>query len=389
MDFRLTEEQELLLESVDQFIEQCKAEGLDEEYLRKCDNEGIYPEAFLKKLLESGLGTLGVPEEYGGGGVDNLTLCLVTERFARHGYSSNVGSALVCDDLLVFGSPDQVKLAAEQIATHDPNGGFALVITEPGAGSDNSAMSTTAVVNGDGTVTINGTKSFVTGARNAGYFMVVARDAEPISASQWASMWMVPASTPGISFSTMHKIGFKLAGEMCEVNFNNVTIPESNIIGERGKGFIQLMKNFEMARLVICAGAVGSAQHAMDLAAAYASERIAFGKPIGSFQLIQQKLVESEIAIRNMRNMVYEAAWKKDNGISIRLEASFAKYYCARSAFKVIDDCMQVMGGIGYIDDCPISREWRDARMLRMGGGTDEIMIHATGRALLKQYARK
>ena len=386
MDFRLTEEQELLLESVDQFIEQAKEAGFDADYLKKCDTDMRYPIEYMKMLNESGLGLLALPEEHGGAGVDLVTLMLVCERFGRKGYPSGAGAALSIDDMLEFGSPEQCAFVSSKVA--EGKGGFSLGITEPGAGSDNNAMATTAKINGDGTVTINGSKSFVTNGDNADYLLVVARDAEPINPKLWASMWFVPINAPGITMSPMHKIGWKSEGNMCEVTFNDVVVPESALVGKRGMGFLQLMKNFEIERLVMCVGALGVAEQAMDFAAAYTSERVTFGKPIGSYQLIQQKLVENEIAIMNMRNMILETAWKKDNGISIRTEVNLAKYYCARAACEVVDNCLQIMGGIGYIDDCIISKCYRDIRAFRIGAGTDEIMIHIAGRELVKKYAR-
>jgi len=387
MDWKLTEEQELLLESVDQFIEQAKMKGFDEEYMRKCDSEFRSPIELIRELMESGIGTLFLPEEHGGSGIDNVSQILVSEKLYRAGLTSTMGAAMAIDDMLTFGSPEQVEYVSKNIKIN--GGGFTLGITEPCGGSDNSAMQTTAKYNGDGTVTINGTKSFCSGANSCEYILVVARDAEPEDPRRWASMWFVPSNSPGITYSEMAKIGLRTQGHMFEVKFDNVVVPESALVGTKGNGFIQLMKNFEMERLQICVEVLGYAEHSMDIAAAYASERYAFGQAIGKFQLIQEMLLENEIAISTMRNMILETAWKKDNGIPISFDSAMAKYYCAREAHKVIDNCMQIMGGIGYIEDCPISRYWRDCRVYRIGGGTDQIMIHITGRQLLKKYARK
>ena len=149
------------------------------------------------------------------------------------------------------------------------------------------------------------------------------------------------------------------------------------------------MKNFEIERLVCAVGALAIAEHAMDYAAAYTSQRVAFGKTIGSFQLIQEMLCENEIEIINMRNMVLQVASMFDNKQSIRIEVNLCKYYVARAACKVVDNCLQIMGGIGYIDDCPISKDYRDVRAYRIGAGTDQIMIHIAGRLLVKKYAQK
>lgn len=387
MDWKITEEQELLLESCDQFIAQMKEKGYDEKYFRECDHQMRYPIEYMAELMQSGIGTLAIPQEFGGEGADAVTLMLVAERMGRQGYDSGVGSALSITDMLEFGSPEQVKFVSENIMTG--KGGFSLGITEPGAGSDNNAMTTTAKDNGDGTITINGTKSFVTNGDNADYLLVVARDAEPINPQMWASMWFVPINSKGITTSPMHKIGWKSQGNMCEVHFDDVVVPESALVGKRGMGFLQLMKNFEMERLVMCVSALSIAEQAMDFAAAYTSERVTFGKPIGSYQLIQEMLVENEIEIMNMRNMVMQVASMFDNKQSVRLEVNLAKYQTARAACKVVDNCLQIMGGIGYIDDCIISKLYRDIRAYRIGAGTDQIMIHIAGRLLVKKYAKK
>ena len=386
MDWKITEEQELLLESCDQFIAQAKEKGFDEEYFRKCDHEMRYPVEYMAELMQSGIGTLAIPEEHGGGGVDAVTLMLVAEHMGRQGYDCGAGAALSITDMLEFGSPEQVAFVSKNITTG--KGGFSLGITEPGAGSDNNAMTTTATENSDGTITINGTKSFITNGDISDYLLVVARDAEPVDPKLWASMWFVPVNAPGITTSPMKKIGWKDRGNMCEVHFDNVTVPKTALVGQRGMGFLQLMKNFEMERLVMCVGALGIAEQAMDYAAAYTSQRMAFGQNIGSYQLIQEMLVENEIEIMNMRNMVMQVASMFDNKESIRLEVNLAKYQTARAACKVVDNCLQIMGGIGYIDDCPISKLYRDIRAYRIGAGTDQIMIHIAGRLLVKKYAK-
>ena len=387
MNWKLTEEQELLLESCDQFIAQMKEKGYNEEYFRDCDHKMRYPVEYMAELMQSGIGTLGIPAEHGGGGVDAVTLMLVAEHMGRQGYDSGASTALSITDMLEFGSPEQVAFVSDNIKTG--KGGFSLGITEPGAGSDNNSMTTTATENPDGTITINGTKSFITNGDISDYLLVVARDAEPVDPKLWASMWFVPVSDPRITTSPMAKIGWKDKGNMCEVHFDNVVVDKSALVGKRGCGFIQLMKNFEMERLVICVGALGIAEHAQAYAGAYTSQRVAFGKPIGSFQLIQEMLCENEIAIINMRNMVLQVASMFDNKESIRIEVNLAKYYCAQAAGKVVDNCVQIMGDIGYIDDCPVSKDYRDIRAYRLGGGTDQIMIHIAGRLLVKKYAAK
>ena len=175
---------------------------------------------------------------------------------------------------------------------------------------------------------------------------------------------------------------------MCEVYLDNVVVEESDMVGEEGKGFMTVMKNFEVERLVIAADSLGIASCCYNDALNYAAQRIQFGKPIGSYQQIQEKLCNMRIKIENMRNYLYKTAWKKDNGMPINVDAALCKLYCAQAGFEVADDAMQILGGIGYTEDHRVARLWRDARMHRIGGGTDQIMVHIAGRALIKEVSK-
>lgn len=379
MNFGLSEDQELLLESLDEFLDNC---GFDDSYIEKCWNEGRVCAEFNKALLDAGFGMLGIPEEYGGTEVDLMTLVLVAERLAVRGYPSDIiGNALQVDDMLTFGNDEQKKVVFDYLLETGCSC-FCLGITEPQAGSDNNAMTGSARHEG-GSVIINAHKSFITNAAESPYMLCLVREADvegnPIS------MYFVPLETPGVMVQPMHKIGCR-TGSMCEVYLEDVVLPESALVGKIGNGFIQLMKNFEIERLVIAAQALGMAQCAFDDAAAYANQRIAFGKPIGTKQLIQKMITDSYVSLLNMRNLVYYTAWQKDSGQSVRITSGLAKYYAARAGFEVCDNAMQIMGGVGYTEDCRVSRIWRDIRMHRIGGGTDEIMVHTTSREILKQY---
>ncbi|WP_258361133.1 acyl-CoA dehydrogenase [Moorella sulfitireducens (nom. illeg.)] len=379
MDFRKTEEQELLLESLRELI----TREFSEEYFKECDEKHQYPEKFMKALVDNGFGLLGIPEEYGGTPVDTLTLILVSEEIARLGAPGYLfGSVLQIDDMLTFGSEEQKKITME--LTKQGKIAFCLGITEPQAGSDTNAISTT-FTRKNGKVYINGHKTFITGAMSAPYMLCMTRDFSVSDLSRAFTMWWVPMDAPGVRIEPLHKIGWFMQNT-CEVYLDNVEIEEKDIVGREGYGFIQLMKNFEVERLLMAAIALGQAECAFEDAARYANQRVQFGKPIGTFQLIQEKLTYMAIKIENMRNMVYKCAWEKDNGISLQVSSALAKLYCAQASFEVIDDAMQIMGGIGYTTDHRISRLWRDNRINRIGGGTDQIMIHIAGRGILKQY---
>lgn len=379
MDFRKTEEQELLLESLKTVMER----GNFEDYFKECDANHAYPDKAIEALVEAGFTTLGIPEEFGGTPTDTLTQVMVAEEAHALGYPSLVwiNFATEVDDILAFGNEkQQASVLDYALRGIKP---FTLGFTEPQAGSDSAAMSTTAVKR-DGKVYINGTKTFNTSADRAPYMLCVCRSGINENPYKDFSMYLFPMDRPGVTIDRLDKIGNNMCGTY-EVYLKDVECEESDLVGVEGKGFYQLMKNFEVERLTICAANVGMARCAYDEAIRYAAQREQFGKAIGTFQLIQEKLVDMKIKIENMQNMLYKTAWKKDNGESIMIDSSLVKRYTGQAAFEVIDDAMQIMGGIGYTHDCRISRLWRDQRVYRIMAGTEEIMVHTAGRALIKE----
>ena len=379
MDFKKTEEQELLLESLRTVMER----GNFEDYFKECDKNHEYPQKAVDALVEAGFSTLGIPEEHGGTPTDILTQIMVAEEAHALGYPSLcwINFSTEVDDILTFGNEDQQKKVLEcALEGRKP---FTLGFTEPQAGSDSAAMSTTATKR-DGKVYINGNKTFNTSADRAPFMLCVARSGINESPYKDFSMYLFPMDRPGVTIEKLDKIGNNMCGTY-EVHLDNVECEETDLVGEECKGFYQLMKNFEVERLTICAANVGMARCAYDEAVRYAGVREQFGKTIGSFQLIQEKIVDMKIKIENMQNMLYKTAWKKMNGESIMIDSSLVKRYTGQTAFEVIDDAMQIMGGIGYTHDCRISRLWRDQRVYRIMAGTEEIMVHTAGRALIKE----
>ena len=379
MDFKKTEEQELLLESLRTVMER----GNFESYFKECDKNHEYPQKAIDALVEAGFSSLGIPEEFGGTPTDIMTQIMVAEEAHALGYPSLVwiNFATEVDDILAFGNEAQqkeiLKYALQGIKP------FTLGFTEPQAGSDSAAMATTATKR-DGKVYINGNKTFNTSADRAPYMLCVCRSGINENPYKDFSMYLFPMDRPGITIEKLDKIGNNMCGTY-EVHLNDVECEETDRVGVEGKGFYQLMKNFEVERLTICAANVGMARCAYDEAVKYAGQREQFGKTIGSFQLIQEKIVDMKIKIENMQNLLYKAAWKKENGESIAIDSSLVKRYTGQAAFEVIDDAMQIMGGIGYTHDCRISRLWRDQRVYRIMAGTEEIMVHTAGRALIKE----
>ena len=379
MDFKKTEEQELLLESLRTVMER----GNFEDYFKECDRNHEYPQKAVDALVEAGFTTLGIPEEFGGTPTDTLTQVMVAEEAHALGYPSLcwINFATEVDDILTFGNKEQQeKILGYALEGKKP---FTLGFTEPQAGSDSAAMATTATKR-DGKVYINGNKTFNTSADRAPYMLCVCRSGVNESPYKDFSMYLFPMDRPGVAIEKLDKIGNNMCGTY-EVHLDNVECEETDLVGEECKGFYQLMKNFEVERLTICAANVGMARCPYDEAVRYAGVREQFGKTIGSFQLIQEKIVDMKIKIENMQNMLYKTAWKKMNGESIMIDSSLVKRYTGQAAFEVIDDAMQIMGGIGYTHDCRISRLWRDQRVYRIMAGTEEIMVHTAGRALIKE----
>lgn len=381
MDFRLTDEQELLLES----LREVMARACPESYMKECNELGRYPQELVDALVESGFATLGVPEEYGGTPVDTQTLMLVAEEITKLGGPHFVfGQALSIADMLEFGSQEQKEQCMAEVMAGRV--GFVLGFTEPQAGSDSSAIATT-FTRRDGKVYLNGHKTFMSNALRSTYLLCLARNAadDDVAKKDAFTMWWVRMDSPGITIEPLKKIGWHMM-DTCEVYLEDVEIDESALVGTEGQGFMQAMVNFEVERLLMAASLLGMAECAFEDAARYANQRIQFGRPIGSFQLIQEKITSMALKIENMRNLVARTAWKIDNGESVQVDSALAKLYCAQSANEVIDDAMQIFGGIGYTTDCRVSRLWLDARVQRIGGGTDEVMIHIAGRSILKSY---
>lgn len=384
MDFSRTDEQELLVESVKEFCERY----LDEEKINEMyANHGMSDE-LIKAYLEAGFGLMGIPEDLGGIPCDRVTLGILTEEFAHYAgcVTPFLNNTLAMCDMIDFGSPEQVTFCMDHyLETGKPI--FSLGFSEPAAGSDNSAMTATTKLQADGTYRLNGQKTWVTQGEVFPYIFVVAKDEDPARTNPSMSMWLIPIDAEGISTAPLQKIGQQIM-PFCEVYFDDVVLTEDMRVGNKGEGFTNLMKNFEMERCLIVAQCLGCAQAAMDDAAAYVTQRETFGKPLISNQLIQLKLTEMETALQNTRNMLYHTLWKMDQGESIRIDSALLKRYAAQECTKVADEALQIYGGLGYTEDLRLGRIQRDLRGMRIAGGTDEIMVYIAGRQLGKKYAK-
>lgn len=383
MDFGYSDEQQLLLESIDDFFEQNPQ--FNEQYIRECETAHLPLTEYNQAFLDAGFGSMGIPEQYGGTEVDMQTICAMAMHVNKHGFPANVGNVLQIGDILAFGSEEQKADIMDCFLNNKK--GFSLALSEPQAGSDSNAI-TTSYERKDGKIVINGHKAFTTDGDRAKYILVMARDFS-IDEKPYKSMscFLVPTDAPGVTFEPLHKLG-ELRSSCCETYFENVVIDENAMVGPEHQGFLVVMKNFELERLVIAAECVGRAECAYGDALVYATQREQFGKKIGQFQLVEEMLVNMRIKIDNMRNSVLKTAWEYDNKQSIKVSAALSKLYCARSSQEVIDDAMQILGGIGYMDDHRVTRLWRAARMYRIAGGTDQIMIYVAGKDIQKEVTR-
>lgn len=383
MDFRLTEEQELLIQSLEELLAREAPESLNAEI----DEKHEFPRKSWQALADQGILSLGIPEEYGGTPADILTQTIVCETMGKHAFSLGIIYSLgiiTIRDIVQFAS-DEIK---EKVLTGFVEGDapVALGITEPQAGSDAAALKTTATFDGD-EVVFNGQKMYCTLAGDSKWILLMTRDPKIENPYEGISMWLLPTDTPGVRMSAISKLGWWSIPSY-EVFIENARVPKSNLVGEMNKGWPQLMANFEIERLALCAASLGAAEAAYEDAVAYANQRHQFGKPIGSFQAVQHMITDMAVHIENMRNYVYKIAWMMDCNMPVRHEHAMMKLYVARASFEVIDMAMQVLGGLGYTMDHRVQRLWRDIRLMRIGGGTDEIMYNIAGPQLLKKARR-
>ena len=323
MDFALTDEQELLLESVREF---CDRYFTDDVVKEMYENGGM-PDEIAEAYRDAGFGLMGIPEEYGGIPADKVTLGLMIEELYHSAGCMHIlyQNSLSMFDIMEFGTEEQKQQAVD----HYMETGWpiaSLSISEPGAGSDNGSMTCVAKKQADGTYKLSGQKTWVTMGEKLPYTIVVAKDEDPSRENRNMSLWYIPMDTPGVSTAPLHKIGQQCI-PFCEVYFDDVVVTEEQRMGKPGEGFMMLMKNFEVERSFIVAEQVGLAQAALEDAAKYANQRIAFGKPITKLQMIQEKLCDMEIKVQNTRNMLYKTLWKLDNGESVQLDSAMLKRY--------------------------------------------------------------
>ncbi|HEY6780463.1 MAG TPA: acyl-CoA dehydrogenase family protein [Thermoleophilaceae bacterium] len=374
--FIFTEEHDQLRESIRAFALKELAPHADEW------EETTFPDSVFRRMGELGFLGLSYPEEYGGQGGDyfcNLVLAEEISNARSGGLAMGVAvhTDMATPPVFLFGSEEQKQqylvpcIKGEKIAC--------LGITEPDAGSDVAGIKTRAVRDGDEWV-INGSKTYITNGHRADFIVLVTKtDAD--AGYDGFTLFIVDMDTPGvIREKKLEKLGMH-ASDTALLAFQDVRVPHEAMLGTQGKGFYHIMWELQGERLIGAAGCVAGAQRAFDMTLKYAQERSAFGRPIGKFQAIRHKFADMATKIEAGRQLTYTTAWRFNNGEYPVREISMAKLFTAQMACEVMDECLQIHGGAGYMKEYGIERAWRDMRLNRIGAGTDEIMLDVIGRS--------
>lgn len=375
MDFTLSQEQKMIRDTVREF-----AEAEIAPHAAALDREERFPLDTFQKMGKLGLMGLPIPEEYGGAGADMVSYCLALEEIGRAcggtGLSYEAHVSLACVPLLLYGTEAQKHTYLAPLASGDGLGSFGL--TEAGAGSDAGGTRTTAVLDGDEWV-INGNKVFIT---NGGYAQTVVLTAVTDKENRGISAFIIRTDTPGFSVGKPYqKLGMR-ASNTVELILENVRVPQENLLGPLNAGFKQFLSTLDGGRVAIAALAIGIARNAFETALDYAKQRVQFGQSISKFQAIQHKLADMAMHIDLSRNAVMKAAWLHDQQKPYTLEASFAKLFSSEMCTRTCDQAIQVLGGAGYMQEYPVERCYRDAKLIEIGEGTSEIQRLVIARQL-------
>jgi short-chain 2-methylacyl-CoA dehydrogenase len=375
VDLDLTREHELVRETVRDFAAQRISPVAEE-----LDRESRFPYEIVAELAQLGLMGMPIPEEYGGAGTDTVSYAIAIEELTRVDSSVAITVAahtsLGTMPILLYGTDDQKAEWLPDLASGRRLGAFGL--TEPGAGSDAGATQTRAELR-DGHWVVNGSKIFIT---NAGTHISACVTITARTGENEISNLIVPKGTRGYEISApMEKMGWN-ASDTRELSFHDCAVPEANLLGPRGNGFRQFLEILDGGRISVAAMGVGLAQGAYEQAFAYAKERQQFGRPISKFQAVQFKLADMATEIEAGRQLVYKAAWLKDQGRPFAREAAMAKLYTGILSNRVANDALQIHGGYGYMDEYAISRFYRDQKVLEIGEGTNEVQRMVIARHL-------
>jgi alkylation response protein AidB-like acyl-CoA dehydrogenase len=379
MDFELSDEQKLVRQTARDFAEREVAP-----VIAHYDEAEEFPHDVIRKL--GALGFLGVliPAEYGGAGLDYVAYVQIVEELSRIDGSVGITmwahNSLCANHIYSYGSEGQREKYLPPLCRGEVLGAWGL--TEPGSGSDAAAMKTTAVEEADAWV-ITGTKAFITNASVAGTAVVMART-DPAAGSRGISAFVLERGMPGFRTGQRYKKLGLHASDTAELVLESVRVPRANLLGEPNRGFQNTKQVLEGGRIAMAAMAVGLAQGALDQAVAYAKERHAFGRPIGQLQAIQAMLADLATEVEAARLLTLRAAYGKDRGRPVMLEASMAKVFASEVGMKCATRALQIHGGYGYTREFPIERFFRDVKLCEIGEGTSEVQRMVIARHLLK-----
>ena len=379
IDFTLTSEQELIQKTAREFAQEHLAPGVIER-----DDKAEFPTGQIKMMGELGFMGMMVPEEWGGAGFDTITFVIAMEEIAAVELATStimsVNNSLVCQLFTDYGTHDQKEKYLKPLANGDMLGAYSL--SEPQSGSDASNMRTFAKKDGDHYV-INGTKNWVTNGITSDIVVLFCLTEKAVG-YKGITAFVIEKGTPGLSTGKKEdKLGIR-ASDTCELYFENCRIPAENRIGEEGQGFKIAMKALGGGRIGIAAQALGLARAALEAAVSYAKERKQFGKAIGEFGAIQNKLADMATEIDAARMLIWRAAKLKDEGKNYTRESSMAKLFASSTAMKAATECVQIHGGYGYMQEYGVERLMRDAKITQIYEGTSEIQQLVIGKDLLK-----
>lgn len=379
MDFDLTEDQVMFKQMVREFADNEIAPVAEE-----LDEKGEFPYALQAKMAEMGLFGLPIPEEYGGSGADIVTYAVAVEEISRVSASLGITIAahtsLSARPILLFGTEDQKQKWLVPLAQGTGLGAFGL--TEPEAGSDAGNTRTTAVLEGDEWV-INGTKCFITNSGTDISLLVVitAVTGDEIGKKEISNI-IVPNGTLGYTVAPKYrKMGWQ-SSDTHELSFSDCRVRKENLLGGRGEGFKSFLKALDCGRIGVAALSVGLAQGCLEESVKYAKERVAFGRPISQYQAVSFKCADMAMEIELAHNATMKAAWLCDQGRSYRKEAAFAKLFASETCMRAASNAVQIHGGYGYIEDYPVCRYFRDAKIMEIGEGTSEVQRIVISREL-------
>ncbi|MBZ5751044.1 acyl-CoA dehydrogenase [Metabacillus rhizolycopersici] len=368
MNFELTKEQAMIRKLIRDFTQEEVAPEADER-----DRTGMFPKEIFTKLAALGIMGLPFPEQYGGGEADTISFAIVVEELSKAcastGITYSAHISLGAAPIFLFGTEEQKENYLIPLCTGEYLGAFGL--TEPNAGSDAGGTETQASLNGDQWV-ISGSKCFITNASYAKNLAITAVT-DGSKGTNGISAFLIPTDTQGFTvIDNYEKMGLH-ASNTTELILENVNVPKENLLGVEGNGYKQFLATLDGGRIGIGAMAVGIAQGAYEKSLQYAKERKQFGKSLSAFQAIQFKLADMAMNIELARNMVYKAAWLKDQGRVFKKEAAFAKLFASEMCMKVCDQAIQIHGGYGYMKEYQVERFFRDAKLLEIGEGTSEV----------------